>query len=578
MKGRYKPYAILCGLFFAFFIMSARVSDAADLWSALYGSYGWEEMEGVVRTSDGNFLVCGYTDSYRDDEKGDAWIVKLDEAGNVVWQKVYGGSKTEYIIDIKETEDGNYIGAGWTKSFGAGKMDFWVIKLDTDGNILWEKTYGGEGKEQAWSVDVTKDGGYIVAGGTLSFGAGGADYWVIKLDSNGNIQWQKTYGGSKDDGGGGEYEEFVVRVLQDVDGNYVVAGESFSFGKGGDIWLLKLDGEGNILWQKAYGGSEEEYMWAFAEASDGGYIIPGLTESFSVDFIGDTWVLKLDKDGNIKWQKVYGVSDYWDEALCVGATEDGGCLVGAYYEEGTEVNTSDWDMFLLRLDKDGNVDWKELFEYGWDWPNSLQELPDGGYIVAAVAWPEPLESDLWVLKLAKDGAIDSLCDIFDIEINQKDSNSAPTDTNATVKNTNVSPQDSNAIVENTTAFPDFLCSGAEATPTPVVTPTIPPKTTPSTTGTVEGTVTDANNGRPIGGAIVAALPVNKPISKQNVKGSAITGNDGSYGFDLTPGDYKVIAIKPKVYKPEVKLLTIAAGKTTTQDFSLDQIGVPVPRR
>lgn len=235
-------------------------SASQNTWAAVYGGAGAEEMEGVWPTADGGFIIAGSTDSYGD-ENGDAWIVKLHADGAVAWQKTYGGAGDDYAIDIKQTADGGYIVAGWTSSFGVSQEDFWVFRLDAVGNMQWGKTYGGAGSEQAWSVDLTRDGGYVVAGGTTSFGAGGADFWVLKLDATGNALWQKTYGGAGDDGGEGDYEEFVVRVLEDEDGNYVLASETFSFGAGnGDIWVIKLKPDGTLLWQKTYGGDLEDYL------------------------------------------------------------------------------------------------------------------------------------------------------------------------------------------------------------------------------------------------------------------------------------------------------------------------------
>lgn len=424
-------------------------------WAALYGGEGSEEMEGMWVTSDGGFIVTGATNSYGEG-KGDAWIVKLNASGGVEWQKVYGGDGTEYAIDAKHTAEGGYIVAGWTTSFGAGGADFWVLKLDPKGNVEWQRTYGGAGAEQAWSVDLTGDGGYVVAGGSTSFGAGGADLWVLKLDRSGDIDWQRTYGGLKDDGGGGgAYEEYVVRVLEEENGNYVVASNTLSFGAGGrDIWVLGLDSEGEILWQKAYGGVYGEYLWSFQE-TEGGYIIPGVSESFSPDESGDLWVLELDRSGGIEWQRVYGVQGYWYDALSVGATSDGGSIVGGYYEE-----ERDWDLTLLRLDSRGNVLWHRAYEYSWDWPNAIQELDEGGYVVAGVAWQNDagLAEDLLVMRLAEDGTADLSCGLVrEMSIEEKDTGATPVDTDAIVKETGVAARKSSAVVHNTSAEPDYLC-------------------------------------------------------------------------------------------------------------------------
>ncbi|NOX52911.1 MAG: calcium-binding protein [Planctomycetes bacterium] len=437
----------------------AVASVGGPRWIALYGGDGGEEMEGVWPTSDGGFIVAGSTDSYGVGN-GDAWLLKVDGRGAVQWQKTYGGAGDEYAIDVRQTTDGGYIVAGWTESFGAGQADFWVFKLDASGGIQWQKTYGGTAIDQAWSVQPTTDGGYIVAGGTTSFGAGGADYWVLKLDADGDIQWQKTFGGPRDDGGGGDYSEFVVRVLQDRDGNFVVASETESFGHGAtDIWVIKLDPSGNILWQKAYGGADEDTIWSFQETANGGYILPGSTVSFSPDTSGDLWALQLDKDGNIQWQKVYGLAGKWNEALSVGATSDGGSLIGGYYEQGTQ----DWDLYLLRLDANGVAQWTKVFEYAWDWPNAIQQLTDGGYIVAGVAWPnnQNQAEDLVLMRLAANGTVDPSCTrLSDMNLTQTTSTSSPAATNATVRDTAVVPQDSSAVVRDTTAAPNYLCQTA----------------------------------------------------------------------------------------------------------------------
>ena len=429
---------------------------AFQTWAALYGGSGSEEMEGVRLTSDGGLIVVGSTDSYGD-PNGDAWVVKLDRYGAVEWQKTYGGGGDEYLVDVRETAGGGYVAVGWTKSFGAGKSDAWVVKLAADGTVQWASTYGGSGNDQAWSVDLTSDGAYLVAGGTTSFGAGRADYWVLKLDSSGNVLWQNTYGGPRNDGGGGEYAEYVVRAFEDAGGDYVVASESFSFGAGAsDIWVLKLDPNGGILWQYAYGGFDEDTMWSFVESAGGGYIVPGNTVSFSPDWSGDTWVLKLDSSGNVEWEKVLGIAGQWDEALSVGATSDGGSLIGSYVEQGS----SDWDLLLIRLDPSGNVVWKKSYEHSWVWPNAIEETPDGGFVVAAVAWPPPGNEDLFVLRLDSTGGIGQTCSlVHPLTLSEAPTAATVTATSAVPQPSNAAPVTANVTVTDTSTTPSFLCQG-----------------------------------------------------------------------------------------------------------------------
>jgi len=207
------------------------------------------------------------------------------------WAKTYGGSSSDYVKSIQQTTDGGYIVAGSTYSFAAGVIDFWVLKLDSSGNVTWQKTYGGSGGDSASSIQQTTDDGYIVAGYTNSFAAGVIDFWVLKLDSSGNVTWQKTYGGSESD--------FASSIQQTTDGGYIVAGSTHSFGAGDeDFWVLKLDSSGNVTWQKTYGGSGGDSASSIQQTTDGGYIVAGSTHSFGAGS-SDIWILKLDSSGEI---------------------------------------------------------------------------------------------------------------------------------------------------------------------------------------------------------------------------------------------------------------------------------------
>jgi predicted secreted protein len=190
--------------------------------------------------------------------------LKLSSNGEIEWQKTYGGSWDD-VRSFQQTIDGGYIVAGWTGSFGAGGDDIWILKLSSTGDIEWQKTYGGSEYDRALSVQQTSDGGYIIAGKTDSFGAEGGDTWVLKLSSAGEIEWQKTFGGSSDD--------YASSIQETSDGGYIIAGKTDSFGAGGDdTWVLKLSSAGEIEWQKTYGGSSDDYASSIQETSDGGYM------------------------------------------------------------------------------------------------------------------------------------------------------------------------------------------------------------------------------------------------------------------------------------------------------------------
>ncbi len=284
-------------------------------WAATYGGSGYDWANSIQQTSDGGYIVAGSTSSFGAGSN-DVWVLKLDANGNVEWQKTYGSSRNEGAFSIQQTSDGGYIVAGGTSSFGAGDYDFWVLKLDASGNVEWQKTYGGSDGEYAQSIQQTTDGGYIVAGYTNSFSAGNYDFWVLKLDSGGNVEWQKTYGGG------------IARSIQQTsDGGYIVAGHTSSFGAGtDDFWVLKLDANGNVEWQKTYGSSRNEGAFSIQQTSDGGYIVAGYTAFFNI-YSANFWVLKLDSGGNVQWQKSYGGSEGSGLASSIQQTSDSGYIV-----------------------------------------------------------------------------------------------------------------------------------------------------------------------------------------------------------------------------------------------------------
>jgi hypothetical protein len=220
-----------------------------------------------------------------------ALFTEYAHAQVVKFAKTYGVTGSDYAYSVQQTSDGGYIVAGGTASFGAGSVDFLLIKTDANGNIIWVKTYGGISYDNARSVQQTSDGGYIVAGLTSSFGAGNWDVWLIKTDANGNLQWAKTYGGTNYD--------YAYSVQQTSDGGYIMTGGTASFGAGNwDVWLIKTDANGNLQWAKTYGGTDDDYAYSVQQTSDGGYILAGVTSSFGAGG-SDFFLIKTDANGNI---------------------------------------------------------------------------------------------------------------------------------------------------------------------------------------------------------------------------------------------------------------------------------------
>jgi hypothetical protein len=260
--------------------------------------------------------------------------------------------------------------------------------------VAFAKTYGGTGDDRASSVLQTSDGGYIVVGDTGSLGADSVDIFLVKTDANGNIIWAKTYGGTNND--------YAYSVQQTSDGGYIVEGRTYSFGAGNyDFFLIKTDANGNIIWAKTYGGTSDDYAYSVQQTSDGGYILAGYTSSFMVG--PDIFLIKTDANGNIQWSKTYGGASY-DYAHSVRQTSDGGYIVAGYtYSFGAGY----YDIFLIKTDANGNIQWAKT--YGgtdWDEASSVQQTSDGGYIVAGLTYSFGV-GDIFLIKTDANGNIGS---------------------------------------------------------------------------------------------------------------------------------------------------------------------------
>ena len=285
--------------------------------------------------------MAGYTDSYGSGSR-DIWVLKLTSTGSVSWQKTYGGDDYDLAYSIQQTSDGGFIVAGVTDSYGSGSRDIWVLKLTSTGSVSWQKTYGGDDYDLAYSIQQTSDGGFIVAGVTDSYGSGVYDIWVLKLTSTGSVSWQKTYGGSSND--------YARSIQQTSDGGFIVAGVTDSYGSGVyDIWVLKLTSTGSVSWQKTYGGANTDQANSIQQTSDGGFIVAGVTNSDGAGSY-DIWVLKLTSTGSVSWQKTYGGSQM-DLGYSIQQTSDGEFIATGE----TPSYGNSYDIWVLKLDTTGNI-------------------------------------------------------------------------------------------------------------------------------------------------------------------------------------------------------------------------------
>lgn len=327
----------------------AKLDDLGIIqWQRSFGGSGDEEAHSIYQCLDKGYIVAGISNSLDGDVTGnqgnlDYWVVKLDSLGVIEWQKSLGGSDDDVAIAIQQCIDGGYIIAGYTTSINGDVIgnhsigsDAWIVKLYPNGIIQWQKTLGGTANDAAYSIQKCTDGGYIIGGpsnsndGDVTGGHGNFDYWIVKLDSTGTIQWQKCLGGSSDD--------LAFSVYQCVNGSYIVAGRSKSIngdvsGNHGndDYWIIKLDIMGIIEWQKSFGGSNPDYAYSIEQCSDGGYIIAGMSESNDGNVVGnhgngDYWILKIDSSGTLEWEKCLGGSGF-DSALSIRESSNGSYVV-----------------------------------------------------------------------------------------------------------------------------------------------------------------------------------------------------------------------------------------------------------
>jgi len=371
------------------------------LWTKTYGGPDYDEGHSVCETSDGSYIVAGYTKSFGAG-KEDVWLIKTDPDGDTLWTKTYGGPEWDQAFSVQQTSDGGYIVAGGTESFGAGEADVWLIKTDADGDTLWTRTYGDTGWDAGSSVQQTPDEGYIIAGYTASVGPGEIQHvYVIKTDADGDTLWTRTYSG-----GAGMTRGSSVK--QTSDGSYIIAGETYISSEvfsSLEIYLIKTDANGDSLWTRTYGGDHGgDYGASVCETSDGSYIITGC--SYYPGRWYEVLLLKTDADGDSLWARTYGQAYRHDHGNSVCETSDGGYMIAG--SQQTDV-LSHYNIYLMKTDENGEVLWTRDYGYRetWNQGYSVQETSDGSYIVAGGAdFLDPPNRDVCLLKLEPDVGIE----------------------------------------------------------------------------------------------------------------------------------------------------------------------------
>ena len=360
------------------------------VFSATFGfDYVDDAGYSILQTADSGYVILGST--------GDnVSLIKTDYKGIEQWNHNYGGSEIDYARHILQTSDGGYIISGTTESYGHGGSDIWLIKTDPTGFMEWDAYFGSSNTDQGGSIQQMTDGGYIIIGNSDFSGDGNQDIWLIRINSQGDSLWTKTFGGSGLELGAD------VQILED--GGFILLGSTESFGNGGsDIWLIKTDSQGETTWTKTFGDNSSDYGKSILKTPDDGYIIRGVTESFGY---GNTALvlIKIDSTGNKIWDNAFGGSN-GEGGNALGETNDGGHILicHSYVHEN-----SAYDIRLIKIDGSGSVDWDKTYgsltdNYGF----SVLQTFDGGYAltgsIGILGDGDINHSDIWLIKTDPEG-------------------------------------------------------------------------------------------------------------------------------------------------------------------------------
>lgn len=438
-----------------FCIGNAKAQDV--LWEKSYGGKHDEILNDVLPTPDYGFIIAGSSMSNKNGNKEiegkgnlDYWIWKMDQGGNLDWQKSFGGDDDDVLESIILTKDGGFLLSGVSNSNKSidkfenskGEYDLWIIKLNANGEEMWQKTIGGNGNEKLATTIRTKEGGYLIAGSSSSYAfeknetqkdeynktedtRGNSDYWVVNINDNGKIIWQKTIGG--------EYFDELKCAIQTKDGNFLIGGNSNSNAVSEktnnnigalDIWLLKIDKTGNIVWQNTIGGNANDQIFSLAATPDNGFIVGAISNSDTNSIKTksssdgtDFWVLKFNENYEIQWQETYNYGKN-DVLTTIVSNTDGTYYIGGYAQSEKKQNKtinkikSDKeginDYIIVKINAVGEKIWdKTIGSNGDEVLSELTETRDGGYLLCGTTQGSASgdknnaigRKDFWVVKL-----------------------------------------------------------------------------------------------------------------------------------------------------------------------------------
>ncbi len=390
------------------------------IWEKTFGGTRVDIPNKIINTTDGGYLIVGSSSSTDQDisqnnGNSDVWVVKLNADGTMEWEKTYGGDEADIASSVQQTSDGGYIIAAQTYSSNTGDVsenhgnaDYWILKISGTGTLEWQKLFGGTDFDIPYDIKITSDGGYIIVGNSFSNNgdvtdhheeAGASestcDFWAIKINDSGILTWAKSYGSNDMD--------IATSVVNANDGGFLVTGKATAGGDvtgnhgGYDLWTIKIDNNGTLLWEKCYGGYNDDWANSIINTSDGKYLIAGGTESEDGDVTGfhgdyysasDEWLVKIDDNGAIQWTKALGGTGE-DVANSVIQTSDEGYMVCGFSKSNdgdASGNQGDKDFWVVKLTGNGNIVWQNMFGgTKTDVANSVVQTQDGDYITVGTS-------------------------------------------------------------------------------------------------------------------------------------------------------------------------------------------------
>jgi hypothetical protein len=373
-------------------LLVSASAQAQQRWTKTYGGLWGDYGRSVQLTADSGYIVTGYTENFGAGLT-DFYLIKADGSGDTIWTKTYGDDGYQSAYSVRKTVDEGFVMVGPTMPPWGTVFDIWIVKTDSSGNTVWTWTWGGGGDDEGRDIQQTADGGYIVVGRTTSMGSGGNDIVLIRLTGSGDSVWIKTIGGTGHDIG--------YSVQQTADGGFIIAGLSTIGGRSEDVYLVKTDSMGDTIWTRTYGGTGYDVGLSIDRTTDGGYVVAGQVSSLNGTG-KDVYLIRTNSSGDTLWTRTFGGNDF-DVGNSVQQTSDSGYIVaGTMYFSPT-----DPDVYLVKTDASGDTLWTRTFGgTGVDDGSSVQQTPDGGYIVAGrTASYGAGNGDVWLIKTDVDGYV-----------------------------------------------------------------------------------------------------------------------------------------------------------------------------